>query len=336
MDPAVFDELQRTLQTAGPEAALEPPCTRLPHEGHYEGLFSPRLRAARHRLGADPVPTGPTSDISDDKQEAYEDAIRSACREVGQLYLAQHNTPGAFHHYRIIGELQPVRQAIADHTPADDEDMDALIRISLYEGVLPRKGFDWVLERFGICSAITTLGGQQLPLSPEDRRHCISRIVRHLYDELCDRVAADIERREGTAPEVSRPHPKGTLRKLIAGRDWLFGDDRYHTDLSPLSSAVKMSLALERGEAMELARELCAYGRTLSPSFRTPGAPPFEEPYRDHDVYLAVLLGDNVEAGVGHFRAKAGMGLDEGGSGAAGGRGRRLEKWGRAGGGVGA
>jgi len=318
MDPAVFDELQRTLQSAGPDAALDTLCTRLRDERDYEGLFYARLLTARHRLGADPVPTGPTSDISEDKQEAYEDAIRTACREVGQLYLGQHNIAGAFHHYRIIGELQPVRQAIANHTPAEEEDMDALIRISLYEGVLPRKGFDWVLERFGICSAITTLGGQQLPLSPEDRRHCIAQIVRHLYDELCDRVAADVERREGKAPEIGeRPHAKGTLRKLIAGRDWLFGDDCYHIDLSHLSSTVQMSIDLEPGEDMELARELCAYGWNLSPSFRNPGDPPFEEPYRDHDVYLSILLGDNVEAGLAHFRAKAEKGIDEVGSGPA-------------------
>src|SRR5262249_53914310 len=188
-------------------------------------------------------------------------------REVGQLYLKEGNIAGAFHHYRIIGETQPVREALAGHAPAEDEDMDALIRISLYEGVLPRRGFDWVLDRFGICSAITTLGGQQLPLGPEDRRYCICRIVHHLYEELSDRVAADIERREGTATEVARPHPKGTLRKLIAGRDWLFGDDCYHVDLSHLSSAVQMSLDLEPGEDMELARELCAYGMKLSSAF---------------------------------------------------------------------
>lgn len=317
MDPAVFDELQNTLTSAGPEAALDTLCTRLHAARDYEGLFYARLLTARHRIGADPVPTGPTTDISPDKQEAYEDAIRASCREVGQLYLQQGNIAGAFHHYRIIGELQPVKQAIADHTPGDDEDMDALIRISLYEGVLPTRGFDWVLERFGICSAITTLSGQQLPLSPDDRRHCVGRIVRHLYDELCDRILADIERREGSAPEATRPHPKGTLRKLIAGRDWLFGDDCYHIDLSHLSSTVQFSLDLPPGEEMELARELCAYGVKLSPAFRNQADPPFDEPYRDQDIYLGILMGDNVEAGLAHFRAKADKGLDEVGSGPA-------------------
>src|SRR5438309_1328261 len=98
MGPATFDELQHTLEADGPEAALERLCGQLREAGDYEGLFYARLLAARHRLGAAPVPTGPTSDIPDDKQEAYEDAIRTACREVGQLYLRQGNIAGAFHH----------------------------------------------------------------------------------------------------------------------------------------------------------------------------------------------------------------------------------------------
>ena len=49
---------------------------------------------------------------------------------------------------------------------------------------------------------------------------------------------------------------------------------------------------------------------------RAPPAP-FEEPYRDHDVYLAILLGDDVEGGLAHFRAKAEQGVDEVGSGPA-------------------
>ena len=36
------------------------------------------------------------------------------------------------------------------------------------------------------------------------------------------------------------------------------------------------------------------------------GDPPFEETYRDHAVYLRTLLGEDVEAGVAHFRAKIG------------------------------
>jgi hypothetical protein len=53
-----------------------------------------------------------------------------------------------------------------------------------------------------------------------------------------------------------------------------------------------------------LARELCAYGERLSPKLRYPGEPPFDDLYCDAGTYLGVLAGEDVEAGLAHFRAK--------------------------------
>src|SRR5438445_6792006 len=136
MDPAVFEDLQRTRASAGAAAPIARLCTSLRDEDNPEPLFYARLLAARQKLGLNPVPTAPISDIPDDKQDQYEDAIRVACREVGQLCLERHQLPQAFGYFRMIGDTAPVRQAMAEHVPAEDEDMDALIRISLYEGLL--------------------------------------------------------------------------------------------------------------------------------------------------------------------------------------------------------
>lgn len=320
MDSRVFDELQRTLDTAGPDAALDKLSTTLREEGNYEGLFYSRLLAARHKLGAaSPVPTAPVSDVPEARQPEFEEAIRTSCREVGKLYLAQNNLAAAYHYYQMIGETEPVRKALADLKPDEATDLDPLVRIALYEGLLPRKGFDWVLERFGLCSSITTLGGQQLPLAPEDRRYCVGRIIKTLYHELRERVAADIERREGKLPpEVNAPRDTlGVLRSLLQGRDWLFGDDCYHIDLSHLSSTVQMSLDLEPGDDLQRARELCAYGAKLSNTYKTQNDPPFDEPYKDQDIYLGILMGDQVEKGLAHFRAKVDKGTEEVGTGPA-------------------
>jgi hypothetical protein len=65
-----------------------------------------------------------------------------------------------------------------------------------------------------------------------------------------------------------------------------------------------MSLELEPGEDLRLARELCAYGQKLSPQLQYPGSPPFENLYRDVDAYLGVVSGETVDAGIEHFRAK--------------------------------
>jgi hypothetical protein len=303
MNSAIFDDLQRTLSAEGPDVALERLCTRLREQKDYDNLFYARVMARRHALGVSPVPTAPTGDVPAEHQAEFEEGIRQACREVGELYLAEGNLPQAWAYYRMIGESAPIEQALAQSRPGEDEDLEPFIQIALYEGVLPRRGFDWVLERYGLCSAITTLSGQQLPLSPEARRYCISQLVRSLYAELCERIAADIERNEGKAPEFSLE--PGSLRKLMEGRPYLFGEDAYHVDLSHLSSVVQMSGDLEPGEDLERARELCAYGQRLAPSFRHPGEPPFEDTYKDYAVYLDLLADRNREEGLGYFHRKA-------------------------------
>ena len=98
---------------------------------------------------------------------------------------------------------------------------------------------------------------------------------------------------------------RGTVRKLIEGRDWLFEGDGYHIDTSHLSSVVQMSVDLPRCEEMHLARELCAYGKRLSGRFRHRSEPPFEDQYQAYDKYLAILTGEDVEGGVAYFRAQA-------------------------------
>src|SRR5829696_369298 len=171
MPPAIFDELERTLTTEGPAAALDRLCARLREEEDYENLFYARLMAKRHEMGVSPVPTAPTSDVPPERQGEFEEAIRSACREAGGLYLRKGSLPQAWAYFRMIGEPGPVEQALAEARPGEGDDVEPLIQIALYEGVLPRKGFDWVLERYGLCSSITTLGGHQLPLKPEDRHY---------------------------------------------------------------------------------------------------------------------------------------------------------------------
>ena len=79
------------------------------------------------------------------------------------------------------------------------------MQIAYYEGVHPRKGFDWVIERNGICNAITTLGGQDVQHAPEDRQYCLKRLVRALYAELRERLAAEIERHDGKRPAEAPP-----------------------------------------------------------------------------------------------------------------------------------
>lgn len=299
MDSATFDDLQHTLEGAGPAAAIERLCTALRDRKDYSSLFYALLMKKRHELGVSPVPTGPAQDLPEAVHAPYEDAIRDAGRQVGRLYLDEGDIPRAWMYYRMISEPGPITEALDKYKPGESEDVQQVVEIAYHQGVHPRKGFDLVLERFGLCSAITTAGGgHDLGHAPEVREYCIKRLVQALTRELKDRLKTDIMRREGSAPEVD------SVKELIAGRDWLFEDDFYHIDVSHLSAVVQMSIHLPPGEELNLARDLCAYGTHLSPRFQYAGDPPFDDQYKDYGVYLATLAGDGQEEGLAHFRAK--------------------------------
>ncbi len=307
MDAAFFDELQRTLGAKGTDAAVDRLCDYLREKKDYSNLFYALLMRQRQRLGVSPIPTGPASELPESTHADYEEAIRQAGREVGRLFLQEGQLPQAWVYFRMLNEPEPVRQALDVYQPTEDEDLQTLVQIAFYEGVQPRKGFDWILNRFGLCNAITTLSSQELPHPPEVRQYCFQALVRALYAELRERLTAEIERHDGQLPaEASAPpDTPGVLRKLIAGRDWLFEDDSYHIDLSHLSSVVQMSMQLTPCVELWMARELCEYGQRLSGRFVSPGDPPFEDQYRAIGIYLAILAGDDVEKGLDYFRQQA-------------------------------
>jgi hypothetical protein len=299
MDQPAYDALQQTLAQDGPAAAIDRLCALLRDRKEYSDLFYALLMKIRHELGVSPIPTGPALELPADVHEAYEEAIRDAGHLVGELYLADDNIGHAWAFYRMLGEPEPIRAALEKANPGDGQDCQQLVDIAFYQGVHPKKGFDLILERFGICNAITTLSGQEFAHGEEVRDYCIKRLVRALHGELRERLEAEIMRHEDRKPAAQ------SLRELMAGRDWLFQDDFYHIDVSHLGAVVQMSIHLGPGEELDLARELCAYGQKLSPRFQYAADPPFEDQYADYGTYLAVLAGDDVERGLTHFRAKA-------------------------------
>jgi len=298
MDSSHLDELQRTLSSKGPEAAIEQLCTALRSQKDYANLFYALLLKKRHALGVSPVPTEGAQELPESVHAPYEEAIREAGRLVGQLYLDEGDIPHAWMYYRMLGETEPVAKALERYRFKEEEDPQQLIEIAFHHSVHPRKGFDWILDRYGICSTITTVSGQQFP-DPAVREYCIRGLVRALYEQLRQRLAEEVARHEGKGPEGQG------VRELMTGKDYLFEDDFYHVDVSHLSSIVQMSVHLSPGAELDMARELCAYGQRLSPRFQYAGDPPFEEQYRDYGIYLSVLAGDKVDEGVAHFRAKA-------------------------------
>lgn len=302
MQPEFYDELRQALETAGPAEAIDRLCAELRQRKEFSSLFYALLMKKRFELGVSPLPSAPSGELPEAVHEPYENAIRDAARQAGQLYLDEGDILQAAPFFRMIGEVEPVREALEKYQPFEGEDLQPIIELAFHNGAHPRKGFDWLLDRHGICASITVvsghLQGSDFPLGNDVRDYCVQRLVRALHEQLVDRVRNDIVRREGSVD------PALTVPELIAGRDWLFEDDNYHVDVSHLGSVTQMSIFLPPGEEMGLARELCAYGQCLSPRFQYPGDPPFDDPYRDYGVYLAIVAGENVDAGLAHFYHK--------------------------------
>jgi hypothetical protein len=294
----IYDDLKEILHTEGASAAIEKLCLDLRGQQDFTGLFYALLMKKRHELGVSPVPTGPATALPKELHAEYENAVRDAANVAGKLCLDVGNIPAAWMFYRMLGEPEPVRQALENIVPAEGEDCQTLVDIAYHQGVHARKGFDLVLDRFGTCNAITLVGGQEFPHGPEVRDYCIKRLVRVLHDELIERLSLEIERVQNFRP-TSR-----TVPEILAGRDWLFADDLYHIDVSHLSAVVQMSIHLPKCCELDLARELCVYGQNLPSRCRFSSDPPFEDQYRDYGVYLAILADEDVDAGLTHFRAK--------------------------------
>jgi hypothetical protein len=293
----VFDLVREVHLAAGPAAAADVLIESLRPGDDPQTLFYALLLKARIGLGVSPFPTGPSAELPEETHVAYEDAIRTAARDVGNGLLAKGDIGKAWPYFRLIHEPDPVKRAIETYHPGPDDDPYPVIDVAWQQGIHPTRGFDLILEKQGICSSITLVSSSDLSKAPDVRDYCVGKLVRALTEQLIERLKADREAR-------GMPNPPGaTVRDLID--PVLFEDEGYHIDLSHLSSVVQLALGLPAGPERDLAVELCEYGRRLAPSIRGRGELPFDEPYADQLVYLTALAGTNVDAAVSHFRAKA-------------------------------
>jgi hypothetical protein len=306
LDPTAFDRLRHILADRGPAAAADALVEEMRAADDLNGLFYALLLKKRAELGVSPFPTGPSADLPPETHAPYEDAIRDAGRLVGKLFLDRGEFPKAWSFFRMLGEPEPVREALQNYDPPADADIYPIVEIAWQNGVLPKKGFDLILARHGVCSAITMAGSSDMSGNPDLRDHCVGKLARALHDQLTERLRTDLETR-GTPPAAG-----DTVSQMVAKHPEVFADDAYHIDTSHLSSVVQMALYLAPGPELDLARELCEYGRHLAPHLQGSGDAPFDEMYVDYLAFLDVVAGKDVDAGLERFRAKAAREAEEG------------------------
>ena len=270
----------------------------LRESGDHQSLFYALLLRKRVELGVSPFPTGPAADLPPESHADYEDAIRQAAREVGGMLLAKTDIAAAWPYYRMLNEVEPVKQALRDYRPDDGADVYPLVEIAWQQALLPERGFDLVLDSSGVCSAVTMVQSADLRDRPQVRDHCVSRLTEALHAQLTERLRADAEHRglEAAAGD--------TIPDLIARYPQLLADENYHVDVSHLASVVQLAMQLPPGHAADLALELCEYGRHLAPGLRGDPGTPFEGNYDDFQPFLLASSGRDIQAGLEHFRAK--------------------------------
>jgi hypothetical protein len=306
LSPEVYDRLNKTIADRGPAAAVDQLCADLRELGDLNALFYALLMKKRVELGVSPFPTGAAADLPPQTHAEYEDAIRSAGRMIGSEFLKQNDLRKAWFYFNMLGEPGPVREYIEKLDLTDADDVQPVVEVALYHGVHPTRGFDLVVQKYGICNAITTYSGQDFSRTPGAKQHAIKALVRSLYDQLLERLKTDLEGRGKQVPAgmsvggIVKEHPE------------LFEDGAYHIDTSHLSSVAQFALELDAGPERLLARELCEYGERLGEGLRYGGDAPFENSYADYKVLLETLDGVNVEGGLKHFRDKIDREMEEG------------------------
>src|SRR5439155_3172252 len=140
-------------------------------------------------LGLPLIPVDDGASMPAGARAEYDQAFIAAAREVGGLFLADGNIERAWPYLRAIGETAAVREAI--EKLEFKEGLEPVIEIAFLERVHPYKGFEMILNQFGICRAITSFG--QFP-GREGRDEALRLLVRTLHAELVERLKNAIER----------------------------------------------------------------------------------------------------------------------------------------------
>jgi hypothetical protein len=294
LEPA-FEALGPLLESEDPASSLDYLILQFRESKDYQLLFDAKLMKKRLELGLPLIQAPNLATLPPDVQTKYQQFLIEAAQEIGELFLASGDIPKAWPYLRATGDVQRVAAAIERAEPT--ENVEAIIEIAFMQGVHPAKGLELVVEKFGLCRALTYFGGNG---GEKNREQCIALLARNIYSELLASLESAIEEREGHKTGLT------SIPGLIESRDWLFGEYSSYIDPSHIVSLLQYSPEVTDSETLRQFHDLCEYGKRLSANFQFPGRPPFENPFVDYDHFVQALLGVDVDQHIAHFRKKVG------------------------------
>ena len=148
-----FEQLENTLQSDGIPAALDRLESTLREQKEYHLLFDALILKKRYEMELPLVPRGRLTDLPDNLQREFEEHYVEMCRTVGDLYLEEGNIPHAWLYLNTISEPQKVSDAI--NSISADDVSEEVIDVAFQQGANPKKGYEFILSRYGTSSAIT-------------------------------------------------------------------------------------------------------------------------------------------------------------------------------------
>jgi hypothetical protein len=290
---SAFEALGPLLRSQDPASSLDYLIGQFREAKDYHLLFEARLMKKRLELGLPLIQAPNLGALPREVQAVYQQHLVEAAQETGELLLASGDIAKAWPYLRATGDVERVAAAIERVEPG--ENVEAVIEIAFMQGVHPAKGLELVIEKFGICRALTYFGGNG---GEKNREQCIGVLARSIYSELLASLDNAIEEREG------RKTGSSTIVELMEGRDWLFGEYSSYIDPSHVVSILQYAPEVTDAETLRQFHELCEYGKRLSANFQFPGRPPFENPFVDYDHFVQALRGVDVDEHIAHFRKK--------------------------------
>src|SRR5258708_35325408 len=104
MNDDVFHSIEHAVLAGGADSGFDLLAQRLREEKNYPLLFEARVMQQRHRMGLPPLRVDGIDDVPAVERDTYDEALSTAAREAGSLFLADCDIPRGWTYFRAIGD----------------------------------------------------------------------------------------------------------------------------------------------------------------------------------------------------------------------------------------